>query len=195
MKKFVTKTAVIACLLGPVLANAENDSKTYTGSSPSDSHSFTLGALSNVSIDYTWSDMLLSQEHQVIFENNASSLGWTLTGGSSPQSGSFTDVTGQRTGAGTLSFSNLSAGRYTLTLAGTWGSVTKSGEDWNKTSAKVNLLDGDKPGEHGHELNSFSKTAVTALTPVPEPESYAMLLAGLGLMGTIARRRNQDKAA
>jgi hypothetical protein len=25
--------------------------------------------------------------------------------------------------------------------------------------------------------------------PVPEPESYAMLLAGLGLMGTIARRR------
>jgi hypothetical protein len=24
---------------------------------------------------------------------------------------------------------------------------------------------------------------------VPEPESYAMLLAGLGLMGTIARRR------
>jgi hypothetical protein len=30
--------------------------------------------------------------------------------------------------------------------------------------------------------------AVT-LTPVPEPESYAMLLAGLGLMGVVARRR------
>jgi len=27
------------------------------------------------------------------------------------------------------------------------------------------------------------------LAPVPEPETYAMLLAGLGLMGTIARRR------
>ena len=27
------------------------------------------------------------------------------------------------------------------------------------------------------------------LTPVPEPESYAMLLAGLGLMGLVARRR------
>ena len=27
------------------------------------------------------------------------------------------------------------------------------------------------------------------LTAVPEPESYAMLLAGLGLMGFIARRR------
>lgn len=30
---------------------------------------------------------------------------------------------------------------------------------------------------------------------VPEPETYAMLLAGLGLMGTIARRRNKGKAA
>lgn len=34
---------------------------------------------------------------------------------------------------------------------------------------------------------------VASITPVPEPESYAMLLAGLGLMGTIARRRNKAK--
>ncbi len=30
-----------------------------------------------------------------------------------------------------------------------------------------------------------------AVAPVPEPETYAMLLAGLGLMGFMARRRNQ----
>ena len=30
---------------------------------------------------------------------------------------------------------------------------------------------------------------VFSTTPVPEPETYAMLLAGLGLMGFIARRR------
>jgi hypothetical protein len=30
---------------------------------------------------------------------------------------------------------------------------------------------------------------LTPVTPVPEPETYAMLLAGLGLMGTIVRRR------
>lgn len=36
--------------------------------------------------------------------------------------------------------------------------------------------------------------AVSALPPVPEPETYAMLLAGLGLMGTIARRRSKKEA-
>jgi hypothetical protein len=37
-------------------------------------------------------------------------------------------------------------------------------------------------------ITSFAVTA-----PVPEPETYAMLLAGLGVMGAIARRRNQTK--
>lgn len=34
-----------------------------------------------------------------------------------------------------------------------------------------------------------------SVTAVPEPETYAMLLAGLALMGGIARRRNGNKAA
>jgi hypothetical protein len=34
-----------------------------------------------------------------------------------------------------------------------------------------------------------------SVTAVPEVETYAMMLAGLGLMGTIARRRNKNKAA
>ena len=28
---------------------------------------------------------------------------------------------------------------------------------------------------------------------VPEPETYAMMLAGLGLMGFVARRRKEDQ--
>ena len=36
---------------------------------------------------------------------------------------------------------------------------------------------------------------ITLTTPVPEPESYAMFLSGLGLMGFIARRRSKKLAS
>jgi hypothetical protein len=35
---------------------------------------------------------------------------------------------------------------------------------------------------------------LTQVPTIPEPETYAMLLAGLGLMGSIVRRRNKSKA-
>lgn len=41
----------------------------------------------------------------------------------------------------------------------------------------------------GNDSTRFGTTTVYALAPVPEPETYAMLLAGLGLMGVVARRR------
>jgi len=44
------------------------------------------------------------------------------------------------------------------------------------------------PGAWGVALDNVS------VTPVPEPESYAMMLAGLGLMGAIARRRKSQQA-
>ena len=36
---------------------------------------------------------------------------------------------------------------------------------------------------------TFTITQTPTVSPIPEPETYAMLLAGLGLMGAIARRR------
>ena len=44
-------------------------------------------------------------------------------------------------------------------------------------------------------LDGIGDNAVGFAAAVPEPETYAMLLAGLGLMGTIARRRNDKKNA
>jgi hypothetical protein len=35
----------------------------------------------------------------------------------------------------------------------------------------------------------------TVVSPVPEPETYAMLLAGLGVMGFVVRRRQRNLAA
>lgn len=50
---------------------------------------------------------------------------------------------------------------------------------------------GYQPGNFGI-LDGFAANATAfAALPVPEPESFAMLLAGLGLMGTIARRRTR----
>ena len=45
--------------------------------------------------------------------------------------------------------------------------------------------------------NGFYNAAVNfnnSLAPIPEPETYAMMLAGLGLMGFVARRRRQKDA-
>jgi hypothetical protein len=39
------------------------------------------------------------------------------------------------------------------------------------------------------ELHSVAFTGVLPTAPVPEPESYAMILAGLGLMGFMVRRK------
>lgn len=32
---------------------------------------------------------------------------------------------------------------------------------------------------------------ISAVAPVPEPETYAMMIAGLGMLGAVARRRKQ----
>jgi hypothetical protein len=53
-------------------------------------------------------------------------------------------------------------------------------------------------GANGNELATWTVNAaagtITFANPVPEPESIAMVLAGLGLMGSIVRRR-KSKAA
>jgi hypothetical protein len=53
----------------------------------------------------------------------------------------------------------------------------------------------------GKDLFSLYAMAVhsgdvgSPVTPVPEPETYAMLLAGLGLVAAVARRRNPGSAS
>ena len=42
---------------------------------------------------------------------------------------------------------------------------------------------------------AFSPGVGNSIAPVPEPDAYAMLLAGLGLLGAVARRRKQESAA
>jgi len=65
----------------------------------------------------------------------------------------------------------------------------------------TNVLYGSKTLDAGlHTLNVSGFAGATgasyggsiAVAPVPEPETYAMLLVGLGLMGAVVRRRNKS---
>lgn len=93
--------------------------------------------------------------------------GVTLTGATLSSSSGFTmdiiDMAGWVATTYTTNFSatNLAAGNYTLTLTGTSYSAG----------------------------SSFSGAYVLNTTAVPEPESYALMMMGLGLLGLIARRK------
>jgi opacity protein-like surface antigen len=79
------------------------------------------------------------------------------------------DTGGKWNGSFTQTFANLVAGNeYRLKFVGNWNGVPE-GKKWDVAqSGNVTLA-------------------------VPEPETYAMLLAGLGLIGTIARRRSSAR--
>lgn len=57
---------------------------------------------------------------------------------------------------------------------------------WNLASAPTSLHFDLQSGTH----QSFAQVAVDIAAPIPEPGEWAMLLAGLGLMGAVVRRRN-----
>lgn len=63
---------------------------------------------------------------------------------------------------------------------------------WTLNAAPGNFhIDLQSAGPH----QSLAQVAVDIASPVPEPGEWAMLLAGLGLMGTIVRRRSAAKGA
>jgi hypothetical protein len=117
--------------------------------------------------------------------------------------GSFTQI---------ITFSGLSTGTYNIlgNISGqnlSFTSVTLDAALWNITNIAfpqanfgIALLavTASQPVTLTVKGTSFASAhynGTISVTPVPEPESYAMLLAGLGLMGAIARRRsNKSKA-
>jgi hypothetical protein len=60
--------------------------------------------------------------------------------------------------------------------------------DFSSPHVKVNFFD----GAGGRKVGSLLSENIP-LAPVPEPQTYAMMLAGLGLMAVMARRRKVAK--
>lgn len=67
---------------------------------------------------------------------------------------------------------------------------------WGNSIGNVRVLNLLREGSVGSgNFNTQAQDQLYLLTPVPEPEIYAMMGLGLGLMGFVARRRKQQAAA
>jgi len=107
----------------------------------------------------------------------------------------------------------LSASAVSINLASLLGISGLTGTLWDNHHPSGSFIIGTFSGDNS--TNSFnlgagdyhidfggllsgtaggSYLASITVSAVPEPESYAMLLAGLGIMGAIARRRSAQKA-
>ena len=73
-------------------------------------------------------------------------------------------------------------------------SVSEVNEGWVLDKANGINDNGWIVGSAHNTITGFGNTQGFLLTPVPEPETYAMFMAGLGLMGFIARRRKNSQA-
>ena len=164
MKKLICFIVLAVCL--PVMASASTYSKQddETFSAKSSSASFWLN----------WVDAISTKTTKVgttteIYDGTYSwSLTNTLAGKVIDRGSNFNlnDTSSAASGSYLLTFSNLVANTsYNLSLVGKWSGVSDSGK-WSLATAPA-----------------------VSITPVPEPETYALLLAGLGVVSMVARHR------
>ncbi len=107
---------------------------------------------------------------------------------------------------GTLTGATLSFGGQSLVFSSTpWGPSCNgglcndrfsfAGTSLENIATNIITLSNFQGGWSNYfNASEISISGVAAVSPVPEPETYAMLLAGLGLMGGMARRRKQKLA-
>ena len=81
----------------------------------------------------------------------------------------------------------------TQTSGGTPVSLTALAPQTVQIGDWVLAATGDSYGSTMAATGDVGNPGLFTLAPVPEPETYAMLLAGLGLVGAIARRRRASK--
>jgi len=106
-------------------------------------------------------------------------------------SGSFT------TASGTSAWNGVSGLNYDIGVGKYWVAFEIQGGDTFGGVAPGTLSDPlakyafNAGGYEGYQ--AMSQTFGVQVAAVPEPETYALMLAGLGLLATVARRRNARK--
>jgi hypothetical protein len=89
-----------------------------------------------------------------------------------------------------LSGPTLAAGNYRMSWydPANMGMASYAGSGLTQSHPRIQNLNGYSSIQAGASFQIYDNAGVT---PVPEPETYAMMLAGLGLLGVVARRRKQ----
>jgi hypothetical protein len=105
---------------------------------------------------------------------------------------------------GTLSTVNVSVNGV-ATFSDTNSTVSPTAQNWQQfthtfiaTSASTTLalFNGDPASDNNNGLDNVVLLDLgPAVGAIPEPDTYAMLLGGLGLLGFVARRRKQNVVA
>jgi len=173
---FAKRAAVLAVLAGSAVgANAANyDLATITaGEAPTSFNAF-HGGTGLVSFDDNFMFTLLTPG---------------ITGGSVLEF-SIPGIIGAKFTGAELYSGTVGSGSLMATAIGTPESLSFSGIFTPAGSYYFHVagaIDGVSVGA------AYSGAISVAAAPVPEPESYAMFLAGLGVMGAIAVRRNKAK--
>jgi hypothetical protein len=201
MKMKAIKFAVAALLLAPVLALADGNNGHGNGTNHDTVTTFTFSFtdMANKTIDVDgigftdvnvrWRNLLAHFKHEADTIYKPIELSWSVT--SMDKKLTFLSGTvaspGTAASPGVITFdeSTLTGTQYKFNFSGTWsGSATGIEEEWHHRNEKV-FVDG---------FAAANEVVINPSIPssVPEPETYAMLLAGLGLMGTIAMRRKSN---
>lgn len=95
--------------------------------------------------------------------------------------------------AGAVKLDGIDSGRFGLVLSSSYGIENTNALIGSSPPQALDLsLFNIFPYNFGYFIinNTYElQFSILSITPVPEPESYALLLAGLGMMGFMARRK------
>lgn len=178
-KQLTTLSSTVSALASNGSVIAQNSGYTLVGSASADVDVFNIDTsnLANLTLDLS----SVKSTATIIINDSASAI---------TMSGDFTTLSGF---ASSTLFNFSDATSVSVTGAYVWGSIlatdaTFSGTGHLQGTLVANAVTATTDGSTV-EIGALGFKPVTVTTAVPEPESYAMLLAGFALMGFVLRRK------